>query len=86
MLRQYMLEQHPDSIVPMLPALPKTNDIDDEKNLMKCGELLVQFLEQCFLSPSLKYDKMMSHFVTKSDATSTFVEVFKEDERPRHIG
>ena len=81
-----MLEHHPDSIVPMLPTIPKSHEDLEEAVLTKYGELLVCFLEQSFLSPSLKYDKMMSHFVTKSEPTSSFVDFFKEDERPRHIG
>jgi hypothetical protein len=81
-----MLEHHPDSIVPMLP---NQLDIEKERNetrLEQIGEQLVSFLEQCFLSPSLKYDKMLSHFVTKGEPMSSFVDFFKEDERPRHIG
>lgn len=29
---------------------------------------------------------MLSQFITKGDTTATIIEVFKEDERPRHIG
>jgi len=41
--------------------LPNQPDIEKERNetrLEQIGEQLVSFLEQCFLSPSLKYDKI----------------------------
>ena len=59
-LRQYILEQHPDTIVPMLPDLPEREDLDNLRILGKCGDLIIQFLEQCFCSPSIKFNKMLS--------------------------
>jgi hypothetical protein len=60
-LRAHMLQFHPDSLVPMLP--PSSGDSDVA--LKKTGELIAGFLEQCFLSPSLKFAKVLSHFVRR---------------------
>ena len=44
-LRQYLLEQHPDCIVPTLPPMPKSADTDDHDVWGKLGNLMAQFLE-----------------------------------------
>lgn len=45
-LRQYLLEWHPDCIVPALPPLPKdTKDKDDKEAWSKLGSLIVQFMD-----------------------------------------
>ena len=52
-LRQALLLQHPDTIVPALPNLdPKKflNEYDQERT----AKMVVKFLEACCMSPSLR--------------------------------
>lgn len=78
-LRQYMLEQHPDCIVPFLPPMPKEKDPDLKHKWQKLGNHLAQFLEKCFLAPSLKYDKLLCFFITKTQSIASFADSFKKD-------
>jgi hypothetical protein len=71
--------------VPTLPQYPK-RDYDDYAFWGKIGGLMVQFLEQCFLAPSLKFNKLLSVFVIKGDKTMTdLFQEFSQDERPRNL-
>lgn len=84
-LRQYLLEQHPDCIVPTLPVYPKREQ-DDYAFWGKIGGLMVQFLEQCFLAPSLKFNKLLCLFMIKGDKEmSELYEQFEKEDRPRNI-
>ena len=59
------MEQHPDCIVPTLPPMQEKRDVDEYEYWGKLGTLIAQFLEHCFLSPSLKFNKLLCPFVTK---------------------
>lgn len=69
-LRQYLLEQHPDCIVPTLPPIQPSRDSDEYEYWGKLGNLIVQFLEHCFLAPSLKYNKLLCNFIVKDQPLS----------------
>jgi hypothetical protein len=63
-LRYYLLERHPDCIVPALPKLKKNKDVSDLKYSQSLGKLCCEFLQQCMNTPSLRSDKFLSRFVT----------------------
>ena len=72
--------------MPALPIIPKNKDHDDRKFLDKLGSMMMYFLENCFLAPSLKSDKFLCRFMTDELPVSHFVQGFKNADRPRNIG
>lgn len=72
--------------MPSIPAIPKdAKDIDDHEAWGKLGNLLVQFIEQCFLAPSLKFNKFLCSFIVKDQPISEFATALSQDERPKGI-
>ena len=47
-LYEHLLAKHPDSIVPCIPTIPKSKNLDDVRFLDKLGKMMTQFLEKCF--------------------------------------
>jgi hypothetical protein len=45
--------------------MQEKRDVDEYEYWGKLGTLIAQFLEHCFLSPSLKFNKLLCPFVTK---------------------
>lgn len=62
-LRQFLLQQHPDTIVPALPLISKNKSYDNLKYLDKIGNQIISFLCHCFSAPSLKQDSLLCRFV-----------------------
>lgn len=82
LLRQHLLEQHPDCIVPALPEFQKDKDYEDEDVLRKFGHFIIRFLESVFQASSLRYSKFLNRFVTDALPVSGFFKQVQE-ERPR---
>lgn len=72
---------HPDVIVPAVPRIPRNKENDDIIFLDKLGKMLIVFLEQCLLSPSLRTDKMLLKFITLELPFSSILSTHREPER-----
>lgn len=74
LLRQHLLEQHPDCIVPALPSFQKDKDYEDEDVLRKFGQFIIRFLESVFQAISLRFSKFLHRFVTDVLPVASFHE------------
>lgn len=73
LLRQHLLEQHPDCIVPALPEFQKDKDYEEEEVLRKFGHFIIRFLESVFSASSLRYSKFLNRFMTDVLPLSGFI-------------
>ena len=85
-LRTFLLEHHPECIVPGMPGLRKNKDISDVKYASKLGRQSVQFLEACIQTPTLRTDKVLDKFVTDELPLKDWIVNYKRQAvRPRKI-
>jgi hypothetical protein len=63
--------------VPALPLLNTSKDESDQKYLDKLGGLMIQFLDKCFMAPSLKRDILLNKFMTDELPIAHIITNFK---------